>query len=1003
MRNLKRALSLAVASVMLLGMMVVGSGASYADVTSEDNQEAIAVLQAVGIMTGDDQGNFNPDANVTRGEMAVIMSNLLDLGIANYSGASIPFTDVPDWAAPYVAACYANGITGGTSATTYGTDEPVTAVQAGLMMLKALGYFQYQSDFGSSWILSTITQATKCDLYDGIDAQTEEPLTRNEVAQLALNALETTMVETDGQPNTVVTPDGTTVNIGSVKYIDVVRNSKTEWNAIDPDKDSDGKSIIQLGEDLYDGDLKKETETDDLGRPASVWSYKGTKIGKYADEVDYTIVVDESNDTIVDDLGGALEYIRDMLDNDDVEWADDAKFAFDGEKTLAAVEKAMDRGTVVEVYVDDDDNDIITHAVAYYYSLGEIDEIDTDVSRSDADKGIIAYVTIEGAEYDVDISGFNPSNFEEGDYVVYLENPEDSDKLLECYAPEVVEGSIDSYKAGDLRITMDGTQYYAVSKSYTSGALDTAINDSLSTDADDAYALYLDKNGMIVGIDATDATASIDDVYYLVNVWSEDGNYGSTEKEYYAQVVTLDGVVSEIELEDCYDKDDQSEKLSEMGDNYDSILDQFYTISDKKQTSGSTTTSKSGNDKYNLEAWPNKDEDEDWDKVEINTTFTDKLSSGDTRWNLDEGTYRLNSETSYIVVEESGSDLEATVKTGGLSYSKDDLNNARAIYIITEDGSKVAKYVVIATDESDTANAYSEDVLFIKSDSSDKGDGFRYQDVYWADGTKETIQVDEDEYSLGRGFYTYDTNSDGYYVLDEADPLSISFSSGKATWDDEDGVIVNATFVDFTDDMLTVKTDDGTIQDIDVTSDVVYKDIHSTATKDGQYDRTVNSLKALDDGIEDERFGTVTLSLNVSEDGVVSVFVTDIAKLAEDEDVENAVDDAIDENVNEATDGDYTLEVSGDTIEIVIADGKTIADVKGTGLVDTAKALVEDGYEVVVSFGGEEVTVDADTDRDDFADMVGALEEGENEITVTVSKENGSVDYTILVTVPAAE
>ncbi len=32
MRNLKRALSLALASVMLLGMMVVGTGASYADV-----------------------------------------------------------------------------------------------------------------------------------------------------------------------------------------------------------------------------------------------------------------------------------------------------------------------------------------------------------------------------------------------------------------------------------------------------------------------------------------------------------------------------------------------------------------------------------------------------------------------------------------------------------------------------------------------------------------------------------------------------------------------------------------------------------------------------------------------------------------------------------------------------------------------------------------------------------------------------------------------------------
>ena len=118
MRNLKRALSLAVASVMMIGMMVVGTGAvSYADVTSEDNQEAIEVLQTVGIMVGDTDGNFNPDANVTRNEMAVIMSNLMDYNVTAYAGTT-PFTDVPDWAEPYVAACYLNGITGGTSETT---------------------------------------------------------------------------------------------------------------------------------------------------------------------------------------------------------------------------------------------------------------------------------------------------------------------------------------------------------------------------------------------------------------------------------------------------------------------------------------------------------------------------------------------------------------------------------------------------------------------------------------------------------------------------------------------------------------------------------------------------------------------------------------------------------------------------------------------------------------------------------------------------------------------
>ena len=150
MRNLKRALSLGLTAAMISGLMVMGSSAaSYADVTSENNVEAIEVLQAVGVMVGDEDGNFNPDEYVTRNEMAVVMSNLLALNVSNFTSSSIPFTDVPDWAAPYVAACYADGITSGTSDTTYGGDDTVTAAQAGLMMLKALGYFQYSSDFGS--------------------------------------------------------------------------------------------------------------------------------------------------------------------------------------------------------------------------------------------------------------------------------------------------------------------------------------------------------------------------------------------------------------------------------------------------------------------------------------------------------------------------------------------------------------------------------------------------------------------------------------------------------------------------------------------------------------------------------------------------------------------------------------------------------------------------------------------------------------------------------------
>ena len=97
-----------------------------------------------------------------------------------------------------MAACYADGITAGISATQYGSNNSVTTAQAALMMMKALGSFQLSKDFGSDWQVATVKQGSKIDLFDGIVAGASTAMTRNDVAQLTLNTLESTMVETDG-------------------------------------------------------------------------------------------------------------------------------------------------------------------------------------------------------------------------------------------------------------------------------------------------------------------------------------------------------------------------------------------------------------------------------------------------------------------------------------------------------------------------------------------------------------------------------------------------------------------------------------------------------------------------------------------------------------------------------------------------------------------------------------------------------------------------------------
>ena len=207
MKNLKRALSLVLSTAMMVGMMVVGTGAAFTDVDSNDNLEAIEVMNMIGVMEGTGEDTFEPDRVVTRNEMAVVICNLMDLKL---NGAH-PFTDVPAWADDYVGAMYINGLTSGTSATTYGGSANVTTTEAALMVMKTLGYFEYQGEFEDDWKLATVKKATELELFDDIDAGVNDGLTRGEVAQLVLNALRLRVVNVHEEGGMSVEGNGISV------------------------------------------------------------------------------------------------------------------------------------------------------------------------------------------------------------------------------------------------------------------------------------------------------------------------------------------------------------------------------------------------------------------------------------------------------------------------------------------------------------------------------------------------------------------------------------------------------------------------------------------------------------------------------------------------------------------------------------------------------------------------------------------------------------------------
>ena len=843
MRNLKRALSLAVSTVMLVGMMAVGtSAASYADVTSEHNEEAIGVMQAVSVMVGDENGNFNPDKNVTRAEMAVVMANLLDLQVEDFVGASIPFTDVPEWARAYVAACYADGITGGISATEYGSNNSVTATQAALMMMKALGYFQYAQDFGTDWQVATIKQASKIELFDGIDSARNAAMTRNEVAQIALNALEATMVEPDGTPGSVTTPDGTIVNLGSVTYNDRT-STNSKYAAINDDEGNNGRYTMELGEDLFDGDLEKNSNGhDDFYRPAHVWEYKGEEIGAYSDSADEVYVVEDTGLNVNDILTDS-DYM-----NYKASEVEDAEVYINADDT-ARLTTNLSRGDVVEAFEDSNGN--VETVVVRNYQIAVIDSIDTDLSATDERNGASVELTLKDLD-DKDVgSGTYYDDYDDADVVLAGYNGDytegtvlavalDGDVILDSYIADTVSGNINGFRASS--ITVDGTRYY-----YAGADKST---DTVSYDFDEEYDVYLTAEGYVIGVDGATGI-SLDDVYYVVGAYSGSGSYG--RNNYYVQAVTLaDGTVEEIEL----DKDDAGalESVKETVDAAEG--DGFVAVG------GLYTFDDGVAEEYN-------DASDDYTVV-LKADLADDLAVDDNRVVVNTNSrYYLDSNTQFLAVDKSADDIEVGTAVGGMSADSADKDGK--VYVIAD--GRDAVYVVLVNFGATTA---SDDVVYVADDSYDVVGSKQYAGEIWfmETGDSEDVVLNARE---GVGFYKVkDIDEDDVYDLDATAP---ALGSGDVDSDSE-GYIREVTLPKGADedsviyrDALTLNTDTADFDDVSMANAVVIdsrEDVNNCL-----YTRDINSVSRLIAALEE---GDVKVDIYVIDGEITFVAVTDSAR-----------------------------------------------------------------------------------------------------------------------------
>jgi uncharacterized protein YbcV (DUF1398 family) len=515
-----------------MGMMVVGSSASYADVDSSYNQEAINVAQAVGIMTGDENGNFNPDNGVTRNEMAVIMCNLLDLKVGSTTS---PFTDVDSWAAPYVAACYNNGIVAGITETTFGGNNSVTSAQAALMVMKALGYFGYQGEFGQDWKVAVTKKANQISLFEDVNTYVDQALTRNEVAQLVLNALESTV-------QTVTESGGVSVATGDVAVS--VQATYTEKPVVNTsynyDASGEGAGYQQLCEKLYGKDLVKTSDTtDDMGRPSTKWTYKGTEVQStntpdavYTDAValkdvyaalnlaeteTINVYLNGKNDASVDPY--VTVTIGSTKGKSGVAFGNNANSTVQDGTFLNAKtddKKIGGPGYTIEFYVDNNAaaGKQVT-AVAYTEFLAKAT---ADYNTEDESVGIETYgnlglTELKSEDFD------NLESIKEDDYLLITVAPDGSNwKAMSVTTAQVVSGVTATGTKSRDNITAGGTTYKF--DIYTSKVNTRALGyaQTVTATLDHDYDLILNSNGYVIGIEDAASGADLSDIVFLKKV-----------------------------------------------------------------------------------------------------------------------------------------------------------------------------------------------------------------------------------------------------------------------------------------------------------------------------------------------------------------------------------------------------------------------------------------------------------------------------------------------------
>ena len=835
MRNLKRALSLALAFVMVISMMVVGVSAVSVDDFSDGadvvNKEAVSVLATLNVINGKDDGSYDPTGVVTRAEMAKMICVILNGGKDPVLGETLnnTYTDTANhWAKSYIEYCTTLGIVAGKGDGTFDPNGNVTVAEAGKMVLVALGYNAGVEGYtGANWQINTDVRANALGLYEDLSyTVTSADLTRDNAAQLLYNALDVRMVTysyviTGTADNAITTkPQLNDTEKGTLLW-EMFRAVKVEGVAIanefsnlegnkeDTDRapkgvnvgtalDANRTRVVVSNDDeqsIFTGTVTFPTTTGENVLGKAVWMYvkpannsndplKATVIG--------SVFVDESNNVITDASG---DKAADVADDNNLDINADTKYAYNyGAMSSTAPAKDGWAG-VVKTIVDTDGDGYVDYVLYKEMRLGKV------TLKNDADDGqLVVGVTGNGstkgnyiADDKDDVMGFE--NVEKDNFVLtafiggklHVQLAETMTGTIEAYKQTEVKdanGSVTGYR--NTNFTVSG-ENYTVSRvdTYTGTELTAAVTEVDKTILSSEATFYLDENGYLVAYGEVDEAA-----YKYAYVWGaaagdkvrsdevkvtlEDGS----TKTYYLSTNSDIDVIEDADGPSTAETTTAKAKITET-DMEGKVFS--YTVT----SSGEIKLYLSANGTVNSNTAPTFNKGLTAIKV-VGLAVTNLLKPHEVTLTAGNTYYSNNSTTFFYVVREGGTTAgdikEVRVYNGrnnAPSVDPADNGDARTMLALNRKGD-VGAAVFDNVKVSESAGQH----LFVTANSYVSED-YCLVNAYLNGSTELSVDLKAALYQDGEivnnptitdGLYLYTINSDGYYELTKPTTESYYFS-----------------------------------------------------------------------------------------------------------------------------------------------------------------------------------------------------------------------------------